>query len=109
MEIALFRIAQEAMSNAIRHGDAKKATIELRFKDGILQEKIINNGSRFDINKKTFGLGLRSMKDRANSISGELKITSDQRETCVCVSVPTTPIEGHAGTESEKIPPEVNR
>ncbi|MCK5113498.1 MAG: PAS domain S-box protein [Phycisphaerae bacterium] len=93
IEIAMFRIAQEAISNAIRHGGALKIDIEVCFKDGILYEKIIDHGSGFDVDEKNaYGLGLRSMADRANSISGELEITSSEDETCICVTVPTNPM-----------------
>ncbi len=77
-EIHLFRIAQEAVNNAIRHGGATKLRISLRHKSstrGLLE--ISDNGPGFPdgkISSTGDGIGLRVMEHRAHLINGELKI-----------------------------------
>ena len=76
LAVHLYRIAQEATSNAARHGHAKRIDIKIRLEDdvGILQ--IEDDGQGFSIEKKPNGLGLRTMEYRATVIKGTLKIDS---------------------------------
>lgn len=77
-EIHLFRIAQEAVNNAIRHGGAGKIHLSLRRKsptEGVLE--IRDNGRGFPGGKvptQNEGIGLRVMEHRAHLINGHLKI-----------------------------------
>lgn len=77
-EIHLFRIAQEAINNAIRHGGATKMRISLRRKSttqGVME--ISDNGRGFPAGKagvQSEGIGLRVMDHRAHLINGNLKI-----------------------------------
>lgn len=81
-EIHLFRIAQEAINNAIRHGGATKMRISLRRKsatEGVME--IGDNGSGFSTGKsdgQNEGIGLRVMEHRAHLIGGELKIQASK-------------------------------
>jgi signal transduction histidine kinase len=74
--VHLYRIAQEATSNAARHGHAKRIDIKLGLEDdtGILQ--IEDDGQGFSMEKKPNGLGLRTMEYPATAIKGTLKIDS---------------------------------
>jgi PAS domain S-box-containing protein len=72
----LYRIAQEATSNAARHGHAKKIEVSLAVDDeqGVL--KISDDGEGFFADNKSTGLGLRTMKYRAAEINGALRFES---------------------------------
>ena len=74
--VHLYRIAQEAMSNAARHGHAHKVALELRLdgRTGVLQ--IRDDGVGFSADQKSGGLGLRTMQYRASAIQGTLSIDS---------------------------------
>jgi len=76
LAVHLYRIAQEATSNAARHSHAKKIDIKLRLEGdlGILQ--IEDDGDGFSAEKKPNGLGLRTMEYRAAVIKGTLNIDS---------------------------------
>ena len=81
-ETHIYRIAQEAANNAIRHGKPTKITISLRHlgeKGCVL--KIEDNGSGIKKTKAraSEGIGLQVMDYRANLIGGTLKITSKPR------------------------------
>lgn len=69
----LYRIAQEAVSNAIRHGEARNISIVLRRSRKTLQLRIANDGRPFVANPKP-GMGLRIMEHRATIINGQLEI-----------------------------------
>jgi len=88
-EIALFRIAQEAVSNAIRHGEAENIRLDLELQDHWIRLAITDDGCGFDpTDKSARGLGLYSMNDRARAVGGKLRITSRPGRTKVEVRLP---------------------
>lgn len=77
VEIAIFRIAQEALNNAVRHSSTK--SLECTFDDGpegILLE-IRDQGRGFDPVLMGHGLGIVGMRERAGLIGGTLEIQSE--------------------------------
>jgi two-component system CheB/CheR fusion protein len=69
----LFRLAQEAVSNAIKHGRAKRIFIRLKEERGRMILSIIDNGMGFPAQiPKSKGMGLRIMQSRAGMIGGTL-------------------------------------
>ena len=73
--INLYRIVQEAITNAIKHGKAKNITIELTGKDGCLRLKVENDGLDFPAAQNWGkGMGLKIMRYRAEIIDGSLDI-----------------------------------
>ncbi|MGH7992305.1 MAG: PAS domain S-box protein [Limisphaerales bacterium] len=71
----LFRLAQEAVSNALKHGKAKRIFIRLKEERGRLALSIIDNGSGIPAKiPKSKGMGLRIMQSRAGMIGGTLAI-----------------------------------
>jgi len=88
-EQTLFRIAQEALANVARHSQASKAEISLIYDAGSIGLTISDDGQGFDVNKKQPGLGLRSMRERAELLQGTLVIVSTfGRGTKVLVKSP---------------------
>ena len=75
-EQALFRVAQEALSNATRHGQAKTVQITLSQENGTVQLRIRDDGKGFDPHLPHPGLGLRSMRERIEALGGGLLIES---------------------------------
>ncbi len=97
IEIALFRIAQEAVTNIARHSMADSAIIDLHYGYDEVTMTITDNGTGFDI--KTIsghGMGLGTMKERAGAIGGELIITSAPGKTQLKVRAPGRPLPGAA-------------
>jgi len=73
----LYRIAQEAVTNAIKHGRARQVTIQLAADPETLCLKITDDGSGLPAkNPANAGLGLRIMAHRASMIGGTFKIES---------------------------------
>jgi signal transduction histidine kinase len=73
--LCLFRIAQEALQNIVKHSAAHAVSIELVGTDRELTLTIVDDGTGFDGDATTGkGLGLISMRERLEGISGSLKI-----------------------------------
>jgi PAS domain S-box-containing protein len=71
----LFRLAQEAVSNAIKHGKAKWVSIQLKTEGDRLYLVVSDNGCGIPENRgKSKGMGLRIMQSRANMIGGTLTV-----------------------------------
>lgn len=88
-EAVVFRIAQEALYNALRHARARSISVRLARtgQDAVLE--IADDGSGFDTEGGRDGLGLTSMRDRAISVGGSLTIDSGQGDgTVVRLEVP---------------------
>jgi two-component system CheB/CheR fusion protein len=89
--VHLYRIAQEAMSNAARHSHAHKITLELRLDGGTGVLQIRDDGVGFSTDQKSGGLGLRTMQYRASAIQGTLSIDSQPGSgTVVTCSFPVS-------------------
>jgi signal transduction histidine kinase len=83
IEIALYRIGQEALANCIKHSGAKEIKLKISEKDNQIQFRIEDNGSGFDFEKyrersKTDNghFGLINMRERTEQFGGTFKINS---------------------------------
>ena len=86
----LFRIAQEAVANALLHGGARHIAVRLRQDDRVIELRIEDDGRGFDPAQPGGGLGLRLMHYRARLMAGRLSISRrpDGGMSVVC-AVPT--------------------
>jgi PAS domain S-box-containing protein len=89
----LFRIAQEAVSNAIKHGKARKVQLALARNAGHLVLKVANDGKSFSDRPRSDGVGLKTMNYRTLRIGATLQIgpgpgTGPHRGTIVRCSLP---------------------
>lgn len=77
IELNLFRIIQEAINNVVKHAEASKVDIGLCFddKDQSVQIKVEDDGKGFDPARIENGLGLRTMKNRAEKLDGFFQIS----------------------------------
>jgi signal transduction histidine kinase len=87
---AAFRIAQEALTNIIRHSKATSARIAARHVTGELQLDISDNGCGMDLTRsRRERLGLIGMAERAHMLGGSVEIDSAPgRGTRICVHLP---------------------
>ena len=80
VELALFRIAQEGVSNARRHGAASHARVSLRVERGVAQLRVVDDGRGFlcepGIALPAGGEGLPGMHERAELLGGTLRVES---------------------------------
>ncbi len=92
IEIALFRIAQEAITNAIRHGECTEIGIALRRKRDRIHLTVEDNGVGFAPDRTVGnGLGLTHMRERAQAAGGTVSIRSKKGRTRVEAVLPDRP------------------
>lgn len=100
IEIALYRVAQEALANVLKHAQATKVDVTLHFRGPDLCLELRDNGRGFDLAQalgkaKSLGrVGLSDMKDRAETLGGTLSIeTAEGAGTMVALTLPlSTPL-----------------
>ncbi|MBO0802521.1 MAG: GAF domain-containing sensor histidine kinase [Nocardiopsaceae bacterium] len=93
--IALYRIAQEALQNVVKHAQATGAEVELCCGDDSTLLRVTDDGRGFDVGARPDGessYGLHSMTERAELVGGRLTVTSRPGiGTTVTATVPTVP------------------
>jgi signal transduction histidine kinase len=91
-EDALYRVAQEALHNALRHGQPSQITVDLRTRKGSVVLRVQDDGLGFDpliADGATRRLGLDSMRERGRQAGGTIRVTSRPGEgTSVAMTVP---------------------
>jgi tetratricopeptide (TPR) repeat protein len=76
--LGLYRIAQEALSNIIRHAAAREVRVTLRISSRQARLSVADDGAGFDLDKahQSGGLGLASIEERAGLLGGRCRIAS---------------------------------
>jgi PAS domain S-box-containing protein len=97
LEIALFRVVQEAFNNIAKHAHANKAIVSVHFKKDSIKIYIKDNGTGFDVQEfissknRSRGLGLLSMRERVELVNGSLVIKSSPGQGAeITIDVPLT-------------------
>jgi two-component system sensor histidine kinase UhpB len=89
--LAVYRIAQEGLTNAVRHAQAGEATLDLERHDGHLALRIRDDGTGFDVGAAA-GTGLDGMRERALLIRARLTIVrTEPSGTEVRLELPLPP------------------
>ena len=106
VEENLLRIGREALTNIIKHSEAKTVTIELKFGPQSVTLKIKDDGRGFapdnPAGTKDGHFGLTGIRERTNRLKGKLAIESAPGGgTSVEVEIPISPIPSNNGHESE--------
>ncbi|MGD9987765.1 sensor histidine kinase [Pseudonocardia sp.] len=95
VEVALFRVAQEALANVAKHSDATTVGITLSYMDDVVVLDVRDDGRGFDLpDRAGGGFGLTAMEQRVHRVSGTLTVESAPGEgTALSASVPAIPAE----------------
>ena len=72
----LYRVTQEALSNALKHSQASKVRVLLEFEPEVVQLLVQDDGQGFDSNGNHSGHGLNNMRQRAEELGGTYDLTS---------------------------------
>ncbi len=112
MEVAVFRIIQEALNNIQKHSNATRAFIQLKNRDGLLKGKVVDNGIGFDADEvqkvkkediRDGGFGIYGMRQRAELLKGKLTIESRKgKGTTVLLEIPINPTDKEELYEKNK-------
>jgi len=96
IELALFRVLQEALTNVHRHSGASAAEVLIQRSPGLVTLEVKDNGRgvgretlfRFRKTGTGAGVGLMSMHERARELGGKVEIESDDTGTAVRITIP---------------------
>jgi signal transduction histidine kinase len=102
-ETVVYRVAQEAISNALRHSEGKLLRVCLGQRQGRVVLDVQDDGKGFDARAPHAGLGLASMRERAKSAGGRLTVRSTPSTgTLVRLSLPISTVSRATGPRSEQ-------
>lgn len=101
-KIALYRIAQEALTNVERHSDATKVAVDVFGHRKGATMRIQDNGKGMLDQRRTGGLGMRNMQERIDQLNGTLRILSTNDGTTIEASVPLSHMLGPKQKKSNK-------
>ncbi|HEU5347327.1 MAG TPA: ATP-binding protein, partial [Ktedonobacterales bacterium] len=120
VEVTVYRIAQETLTNALRHANATSSKITLKYDDDLLTLIVTDNGHGFLVDEtlrrvrssqamgeadSRSGLGLRGMRERAGLIKAQLGIESTPGEgTTITLTVPLGAAQANPAAPSNEAP-----
>jgi signal transduction histidine kinase len=88
-QIILFRIAQEGLQNAIKHGKASQINVLAEQSETILTISIIDNGKGFDVNDSSIeGVGVTNIRHRVKILGGQVSWQSSPAGTSLFINLP---------------------
>jgi signal transduction histidine kinase len=89
LETAVYRTVQEALTNALKHGKARRAVVEIDEQGAEVRVVVRDDGEGFDPNARTSGFGLLGMRERVQLLDGTLQIESaSQSGTTITANFP---------------------
>jgi len=76
IEDTVFRLVQEALNNAVHHGETRRARVDVSEDGKRLRVRVVDDGKGFDPSVRTEGFGLVAMRERVNLAGGTLELES---------------------------------
>jgi two-component system, NarL family, sensor histidine kinase UhpB len=76
IQLVVYRVAQEALSNALRHAGAENVRVALVREDGEVELRVGDDGQGFSFEQAARGLGIAGMRERALLVGGDLRVES---------------------------------
>lgn len=87
--VNLSHVAREAVANSLRHSGASRVVVVVDASDGVIRLTVRDDGTGFDPDAASLGLGIRDMRDRARWCGSELHVESAPgRGTTVSITAP---------------------
>ena len=111
VQLVVYRVAQEAMSNAAQHSGAERVDVKLARQGDRVELTVADDGSGFTFDQAARGLGIAGMRERALLVGGDMQVESRlDSGTRVRLTVPLEPADrsrewkrnGHMPSQSSK-------
>jgi PAS domain S-box-containing protein len=105
MELAIFRVVQECLTNIHRHSGSKTALIRVARERGSIRTEVRDQGKGIsperllEIQSRGSGVGIRGIRERIRQLHGGMKIESNGSGTSVIVSIPIPKEDSSADSE----------
>ena len=105
VETTMYRIIQEALNNATKHGGARRARVDVVEDDSTVRLTVGDDGSGFDPVAHTDGFGLLGMRERVELLGGTLEVTSSPGQgTTITASFPAGHRRGSERRPADRLP-----
>jgi signal transduction histidine kinase len=98
VEVAMFRVAQEALTNIAKHAHASRVGLTVSYLGDVVRLDVRDDGAGFDVAAAAAedradgnGYGLSAMRQRVQRMGGDIDIESSADGTAISASVPTSP------------------
>jgi len=89
LEVTIYRVLQEALTNVARHADATHVDVRVTEHDGIVRASVADDGTGFDTASDRSGFGITGMHERSELIGASLSLTSRPGHgTCIELRAP---------------------
>lgn len=88
LEDTVYRLVQESLNNAIRHGHAMRAIVEVIEEEGEIRIRVADDGSGFEPNRVDGGFGLLGMRERVSLTGGRFDVRSSEDGTTITAALP---------------------
>lgn len=99
VEVAAYRIASEAVTNAMKHGAPNRVLIDLATVDGVLRVRVVDDGGG-ELIETDRGVGVRSMRERAEELGGSARSAGTGAGVEVVATLPIASDEGNGQTRT---------
>ena len=103
IEMTVFRIVQEALTNVFRHSEAHKAEVTVTLRDNEVLTRVCDDGKGIEplvseLQPQGLGVGIAGMKQRVKEFGGTLKLERSDPGTIVQASIPVASVVARAGS-----------
>jgi len=93
LEMAVFKIVQESLTNVFRHAEAKQAVVKLQERAGSVTVSIVDNGKGIgngshELHPNSYGIGVMGIKQRVEEFKGRVVLRDTGAGTSVEVEIP---------------------
>jgi signal transduction histidine kinase len=106
VETHFYRIVQEALTNARKHGAARHVTVRIRDEESRVAASITDDGKGFDVTARAAGFGLIGIRERAELLDGQLRVESAPGSgTTITVTVPAKRVSVARPTDAGPLEP----
>ncbi len=105
LETAIYRIIQEALTNAQKHGEARKACVEVSSGESTVRVNVRDDGRGFDPSARSSGFGLVGMRERVELLGGTLDIRSASGRGATIQATFPRLTRGDTAALAEGVPP----
>jgi signal transduction histidine kinase len=103
VEIAIFRVVQECLTNVHRHSGSRSASLLLAWQDKYVRLEIKDAGKGIPLQRQLaltssgqLGVGFRGMRERVHQLGGNLDVQSDSTGTTIIATLPIAKTTGPA-------------
>ncbi len=98
--INIFRIIQELVSNSLKHANANKIMVQISNQKGLTLITCEDDGSGFDTNTRTEGIGLKNIESRINYLRARIDLISNEKGTSYTIEIDNENFNAHQDSDN---------